>query len=143
MKTGFPLAEVEYAPYFGRHFPFVPWSYSTELRVSWVFVCRLISELGAARFVVFWALLPCRLAFLLRHNSAGLHLMDKKFGRMAGLGWSFVLTARPETAVDPDKESNSSLRELCGSRGARQMVRQTAPRFDQAAEHSLAATTRD
>jgi hypothetical protein len=86
-----PLSDVEKLPYYGRHFPFVPWKLSSKLRVSIVFMGMLWAELGWQRSLMFWAALPFRLVPAYRRNGEGLGITGDRFGRMAEAEWLLLV----------------------------------------------------
>jgi hypothetical protein len=86
-----PLSQVEALPFYGRRFPFIPWSMAAKLRVSFVFASHFLNEIGPARFAVFWLLLPFRLAPTYRKHRDGFKLMGKTFGFMAEIEWLLLV----------------------------------------------------
>lgn len=85
------LEDVSSLSYYGRHFPFIPWSLGSKLRVSLVFARHLFKELGALRFVIFWLALPFRLLPTYRKYRQGFALMAGKFGFMAEMEWLLLV----------------------------------------------------
>lgn len=86
-----PLHQVETLPYYGRHFPFIPWSLTSKLRVSWGFGLHLLHEIGPVRFLIFWLLVPFRLLPTHREFRPGFRLMRKQFGLMAEMEWILLV----------------------------------------------------
>ncbi|MCB2175163.1 MAG: L-2-amino-thiazoline-4-carboxylic acid hydrolase [Actinomycetales bacterium] len=89
--TDRPTASVEQLPHYGKHFPFIPWSLTSKLRVSWVFASELRRALGWPRFVAFWLALPFRLPTTLRHHAAGFREMRLRFGAIAEAEWVLLV----------------------------------------------------
>ena len=88
---GLPITEVKTLPYYGRHFPFIPWKFTSKLRVSLVFAGNLLQELGLIRFVVFWLLMPFRAVSVYPKFKAGFRLMGSQFGLMAEIEWLLLV----------------------------------------------------
>lgn len=86
-----PLNQVETLPYYGKHFPFIPWSVASKLRISWVFARRLLKEIGPVRFAAFWLRLPLRLQPVHRELREGFRLMRRQFGIMAEVEWVLLV----------------------------------------------------
>jgi hypothetical protein len=55
---GLPVTQVRDLPYYGRNFPFIPWTLTSKLLVSFVFAGNLYGEFGPIQFVAFWLLMP-------------------------------------------------------------------------------------
>ena len=89
--TGRPTASVEHLPHYGKHFPFIPWSLTSKLRVSWVFAAELRRVLGWPRFIAFWLALPFRLPGTLRRHGAGFREMRHRFGVIAEAEWVLLV----------------------------------------------------
>ncbi len=86
-----PVDQVKSLPYYGRSFPFIPWTLGSKLRVVWVFAGNLLSELGPIRFAVFWLLLPLRLVPAFVRFRDGFRLMGRRFGFMAETEWLLLV----------------------------------------------------
>jgi L-2-amino-thiazoline-4-carboxylic acid hydrolase len=86
-----PLSQVSTLPYYGRHFPFIPWRLASKLRVSSVFAKCLWGEIGAFRFAAFWLRLPFRLRATCREFRAGFRLMRSQFGFIAEIEWILLV----------------------------------------------------
>jgi hypothetical protein len=93
-----PWDEVSILPHYGEHFPFLPWSTASKLRVSWVFVRDLRAELGWSRFLVFWLRLPVALIPAVRKYRAGFALMGRTFGVLAELEWILLVVIYDDLA---------------------------------------------
>lgn len=89
--TGRATASVEHLPHYGEHFPFIPWSLTSKLRVSWVFAAELRRVLGLRRFLAFWLALPLRLPPTLRRHRAGFREMRRRFGVIAEAEWVLLV----------------------------------------------------
>lgn len=89
--TDRPTASVEHLPHYGKHFPFIPWSLTSKLRVSWVFAAELRRVLGLRRFLAFWLALPLRLPPTLRRHRAGFREMRRRFGVIAEAEWVLLV----------------------------------------------------
>jgi len=99
-----PLNQVNTLPYYGRHFPFIPWTLSSKLRVSLVFARNLGGELGPLAFVAFWLRLPFRLVPAYRQFKAGFSLMGQQFGLMAEIEWILLVIIYEVLAKREGKE---------------------------------------
>ena len=82
-----PLSQVKTLPYYGRHFPFIPWKLTSKLRISLVFAGNLLRDLGLISFVGFWLALPFRAIPTYRASKAGFRLMGSSFGLIAEMEW--------------------------------------------------------
>lgn len=89
--TNLPVSQVETLPYYGRHFPFIPWKFTSKLRISLVFAGNLLQALGLIRFIVFWLLLPVRAVPTYRKFNEGFRLMGNRFGLMAEIEWILLV----------------------------------------------------
>jgi len=90
-KRPLPLNQVRMLPYYGRHFPFIPWTLKSKLRVSFVFARTLFHELRLAKFVAFCLRLPFRLIPTYRELRRGFRLMRSQFGLMAEIEWILLV----------------------------------------------------
>lgn len=92
MKAGYlPLSEVKKLPHYGEHFPFIPWSFASKLRVSWVFTVRLLEEIGLLRFAAFWLEMPFRMLPVHRELRDGFRMTRRRFGVMAEMEWTLLV----------------------------------------------------
>lgn len=78
-------------PYYGRHFPFIPWTLWSKLRVSFVFAETLYHELGPAQFAAFCLRLPFRLMPARCEFREGFRLMRSQFGLIAEIEWILLV----------------------------------------------------
>jgi hypothetical protein len=88
---GLPVDQVKTLPYYGRNFPFIPWTFRSKLRVSFVFARNLFGKLGLIQFVAFWLLLPFRFRPAYTRFRDGFRLMGKQFGFMAEVEWILLV----------------------------------------------------
>lgn len=88
---GFPVDQVKTLPYYGRKFPFIPWTVRSKLRVSFIFARNLFVELGLIQYVAFWLLLPFRFVPPYRRFRDGFRLMGRQFGFMAEIEWILLV----------------------------------------------------
>jgi len=86
-----PLDRVKALPYYGRHFPFIPWTVASKLRVSFVFAGDLLHELGLLRFLGAWFMLPFRLVPAYRKYREGFRSMGCSFGPIAEIEWILLV----------------------------------------------------
>ena len=86
-----PLSQVKTLPYYGRHFPFIPWKLTSKLRISLVFAGNLLRDLGLISFVGFWLALPFRAIPTYRASKAGFRLMGSSFGLIAEMEWILLV----------------------------------------------------
>lgn len=96
--------EVSALPHYGEHFPFLPWSMASRLRVSWVFARTLGAELGWSRFIGFWLRLPVALIPAVRKDRAGFALMGRSFGFLAELQWMLLVVIYRDLAAKSGKQ---------------------------------------
>ncbi len=90
-EQGRPLDQVSSLSHYGRHFPFIPWTLGSKLRVSLVFARHLFRELGPLHFAAFWLSLPFRLGPTYRMFRDGFALIGEKFGFMAKVEWLLLV----------------------------------------------------
>lgn len=86
-----PVSQVKHLPYYGRNFPFIPWTLKSKLRVSFVFARNLFAELGLIQFAAFWLLMPFRLIPVYKKFRDGLRLIGKQFGLIAEIEWILLV----------------------------------------------------
>ena len=103
-KQGRPVDQVRTLPYYGRSFPFIPWTFISKLRVSFVFARNLFRELGLFQFGTFWLLLPFRFGPMYARFKDGFRLMGKQFGRMAEIEWILLVIIYKVLERKKDKE---------------------------------------
>lgn len=103
-KKGLPLEQVKELPYYGRHFPFIPWKFSSKLRISLVFTTSFLHEMGPVRFAAFWMRLPFRLRPTYREFRDGFVLMKSRFGWMAEIEWILLVMIYRELEGTAGKE---------------------------------------
>jgi len=96
--------EVSDLPHYGEHFPFLPWSTTTKLRVAWVFTRRLRAELGWGRFIGFWLRLPVAAIPAVRSYRAGFSLMGRNFGVLAEMEWILLVIIYHDLAARSGKD---------------------------------------
>jgi hypothetical protein len=77
--------------YYGRNFPFIPWTLKSKLRVSLVFARNLFGELGLIQFTAFWLLMPFRFVPVYWKFREGFRLMGKNFGFIAEIEWILLV----------------------------------------------------
>ncbi|WP_099025769.1 L-2-amino-thiazoline-4-carboxylic acid hydrolase, partial [Mycolicibacterium palauense] len=99
-----PRRDVSELPHYGQHFPFLPWTTTTKLRVSWVFARRLRAELGWTRFIAFWLRLPVAALPALRTCRAGFSLMHDSFGFLAEMEWILLVVIHRRLEASSGKE---------------------------------------
>lgn len=91
IENKLPLSAIENVPYYGKSFPFIPWTLSSKIKVSLVFSKNLYKEIGIFSFLVFWLILPLKLFPIIRRYKEGLSLMGKSFGLMAKFEWMLLI----------------------------------------------------
>ena len=96
--------EVSALPHYGEHFPFLPWSTTSKLRVSWVFARDLHAEVGWVRFIGFWLRLPVAVIPALHKYRAGFSLMGRKFGVLAEFEWILLVVIYRDLARKSGKQ---------------------------------------
>ncbi len=96
--------EVSALPHYGQHFPFLPRSTATKLRVSRVFARNLHAELGWSRFLGFWLRLPVALIPAVRTSRAGFALMGRTFGVLAEFEWILLVVIYRDLARTSGKQ---------------------------------------
>ncbi|MEJ2411132.1 MAG: hypothetical protein P8Y48_18005, partial [Novosphingobium sp.] len=108
------LREVVGLPYYGRSFPFVPWTLRTKLRVSLTFLGELRRELGWGRFLGFWLALPFRIVPALREGHEGYRMTRRSFGVLAEMEWLLlVIMFRILTRIEgPERAYNFTRRAI-------------------------------
>jgi hypothetical protein len=93
MNSERQISDINKVPYYGKSFPFIPWTFVSKAKVSIVFAKTLYKKTGLLLFLNFWFLqLPFKTIKTLKKNKKGLRLMKKSFGSMAKLEW-FLLIA--------------------------------------------------
>ena len=92
MNSRFTLNEISEVPYYGKKFPFIPWSFASKMKVSFVFAKVLYHKIGLVRFLTFWLyVFPLKAFSLYRRNKEGLKLMQNSFGKMAEVEWFLLV----------------------------------------------------
>lgn len=86
-----PLSEISKVAYFGKSFPFIPYSFTSKVKVSLVFAKHLYKTLGLFPFIGFWLALPFRWFPTIKKYKEGIQLMGNSFGWMARLEWILLL----------------------------------------------------
>lgn len=86
-----PLTEISKVPHYGQHFPFIPWTLGSKIKVSFVFAKHLYHKIGLLNYLQFWLLLPFRLPNVLQSHKEGLRLMQNTFGWMAKVQWILLI----------------------------------------------------
>jgi len=100
-----PLSEISKVPYYGRSFPFIPWSFTSKVKVSITFAKHLYKTVGLFSFLGFWLMLPFRWSQASRKYSQGVDLMGNSFGWMAKLEWTLLLIIYEELTNSNDEEA--------------------------------------
>ena len=86
------LSEIKNVPYYGKHFPFIPWSFISKMKVSLVFAKTLYQKIGLFQFLKFWTyFLPLNIFKTYRKDKKGLKMMKKSFGLMAEIEWLLLV----------------------------------------------------
>lgn len=92
MKNARPISDIKKIPYYGKSFPFIPWTFVSKVKVSLVFLKTFYKKTSILSFLSFWTLrLPFSTLKTLGKNKKGLHLMKESFGRMAKLEWFLLI----------------------------------------------------
>lgn len=92
MNTKKQLSEINQVPYYGKSFPFIPWTFMSKAKVSIVFAKIFYKKTGLLTFLNFWLIqLPFNAITTLRTNKKGLGLMKDSFGSMAKLEWFLLI----------------------------------------------------
>ncbi len=99
------LSEVKNVPYYGKHFPFIPWSFLSKMRVSLVFAQTLYQKIGLLQFLKFWTyILPANLVQTYGKGKKGFKLMKESFGMMAEIEWLLLVVIYQFLEDKKDKE---------------------------------------
>ncbi len=99
------LSEIKKVPYYGKHFPFIPWSFKSKIKVSLVFAQTLYQKIGLFQFLKFWVIiLPFNIIQTSKKDKEGLKLMKNAFGLMAKIEWLLLLLIYQFLEKTKDKE---------------------------------------
>jgi len=86
------LSEIKNVPYYGKHFPFIPWSFKSKIKVSLVFAKTLYEKIGFIQFLKFWIfILPINVIQTYTKDKKGFIMMKEAFGTMAEIEWILLV----------------------------------------------------
>ncbi|MCA9908485.1 MAG: hypothetical protein KC519_07535, partial [Anaerolineae bacterium] len=87
-----PLDQISSVPFYGRHFPFVPWTFKANLQTTLIFARNLFRELGLLRGIGFWLVFPFRMVPTYFKYRKGFNLVYSKFRIMGFMQWIAVVS---------------------------------------------------
>ncbi len=99
------LSEIKNIHYYGKKFPFIPWSFKSKIKVSLVFAKTLYQKIGFIEFLNFWLfVLPVNLIQTYKKGKKGFKMMKNSFGTMAEIEWLLLVIIYKFLEKKKDKE---------------------------------------
>ena len=99
-----PLDQISTVPFYGKHFPLVPWTLKANIQTTLIFARNLFRELGPLGGIAFWLLVPLRMVPTYWKYRAGFNLVGGKFGLMGFMQWMALVIVYEVLERKHDKE---------------------------------------
>ncbi len=86
------ITEISKVPYYGKKFPFIPWKFSSKIKVSFVFAKILYKKIGFLKFFKFWLIIfPLIFLKTYKKYKKWLKMMNSSFWKMSEIEWLLLI----------------------------------------------------